>query len=347
MTYTAPLADMRFALREVAGLGKVAELPGYEHATDDTRRCGARGGGQAGRQRARAAQPRGRQGRRQAGERRGAHRAGLHRHLQGIRRRRLELPALRPGIRRPGHAVAPCRHRAGDVAGGQHGLRPGAAAEPGRDRRHPPSRLGRAEGHLPAQDDLRRMDRHHEPHRAAGRLGPRPAQEPRGQERRPLPASPARRSSSPTASTTSPRTSCTWCWRARPTRRPGCAASRCSSCRSSCPSRRQAGQAQRPALRVARAQARHPCQPDLRDELRRRWRRGRLPGRRGRPRPLLHVHHDEQRPPVGRHPGAGDRRARLPAGAPTSPGPACSPRTTAARSRSRCRSSITPTCAAC
>src|SRR3954465_5773573 len=36
MTYTAPLADMRFALREVAGLAKVAGLPGYEHATDDT-----------------------------------------------------------------------------------------------------------------------------------------------------------------------------------------------------------------------------------------------------------------------------------------------------------------------
>jgi alkylation response protein AidB-like acyl-CoA dehydrogenase len=35
MTYTAPLADMRFALREVAELGRVAALPGYEHATDD------------------------------------------------------------------------------------------------------------------------------------------------------------------------------------------------------------------------------------------------------------------------------------------------------------------------
>ncbi len=31
-----PLADMRFALREVAGLAGVAALPGYEHATDDT-----------------------------------------------------------------------------------------------------------------------------------------------------------------------------------------------------------------------------------------------------------------------------------------------------------------------
>jgi 3-(methylthio)propanoyl-CoA dehydrogenase len=36
MTYTAPLADMRFALREVAGLEQVAALPGYGHATDDT-----------------------------------------------------------------------------------------------------------------------------------------------------------------------------------------------------------------------------------------------------------------------------------------------------------------------
>ena len=36
MTYTAPLADMRFALREMAGLQQVAALPGYEHATDDT-----------------------------------------------------------------------------------------------------------------------------------------------------------------------------------------------------------------------------------------------------------------------------------------------------------------------
>jgi alkylation response protein AidB-like acyl-CoA dehydrogenase len=35
MTYKAPLADIRFTLREVAGLGRVSTLPGYEHATDD------------------------------------------------------------------------------------------------------------------------------------------------------------------------------------------------------------------------------------------------------------------------------------------------------------------------
>jgi hypothetical protein len=36
MTYTAPLADIRFTLREVAGVGQVAGLPGYGHANEDT-----------------------------------------------------------------------------------------------------------------------------------------------------------------------------------------------------------------------------------------------------------------------------------------------------------------------
>ncbi len=34
-TYTAPLEDMRFALRELAGLDDIARLPGYEEATAD------------------------------------------------------------------------------------------------------------------------------------------------------------------------------------------------------------------------------------------------------------------------------------------------------------------------
>jgi 3-(methylthio)propanoyl-CoA dehydrogenase len=33
--YTAPLADMRFVLKEIAGIGEIAELPGYEQATPD------------------------------------------------------------------------------------------------------------------------------------------------------------------------------------------------------------------------------------------------------------------------------------------------------------------------
>jgi hypothetical protein len=64
-----------------------------------------------------------------------------------------------------------------------------------------------------------RVDRHHEPDRAPLRHRSRPhAHEGRAARRRVLPPSPARRSSSPPASTTWPRTSCIWCWRACPTR---------------------------------------------------------------------------------------------------------------------------------
>ena len=34
--YAAPLKDMRFVLNELAGLGAVAKLPGYEDATPET-----------------------------------------------------------------------------------------------------------------------------------------------------------------------------------------------------------------------------------------------------------------------------------------------------------------------
>jgi alkylation response protein AidB-like acyl-CoA dehydrogenase len=34
--YVAPLKDMRFVLNELAGLGEVAKLPGYQDATPDT-----------------------------------------------------------------------------------------------------------------------------------------------------------------------------------------------------------------------------------------------------------------------------------------------------------------------
>jgi alkylation response protein AidB-like acyl-CoA dehydrogenase len=35
MTYTAPLKDMRFVLQNIAGMGDISQLPGYEHATAD------------------------------------------------------------------------------------------------------------------------------------------------------------------------------------------------------------------------------------------------------------------------------------------------------------------------
>ena len=73
------------------------------------------------------------------------------------------------------------------------------------------------------------------------------------------------------------------------------------------------GAQQRRQVRVDRAQARHPREPHLRDGLRRQGRRGRLSGRRGEPRPRVHVHHDEPGALLGRHGGRGHRRARLPA----------------------------------
>src|SRR5262245_14407599 len=35
-TYSAPLKEMRFVLNELAGLGEVAKLPGYQDASPDT-----------------------------------------------------------------------------------------------------------------------------------------------------------------------------------------------------------------------------------------------------------------------------------------------------------------------
>ena len=93
------------------------------------------------------------------------------------------------------------------------------------------------------EDGHRRVDRHHEPHRARRRLRRRCVAHPGGPPATTAPtASPARRSSSRSASTTSPTTSSTSCWPAPPTRRPARRASPASSCRSSC-SRRGRGPA--------------------------------------------------------------------------------------------------------
>ncbi len=205
------------------------------------------------------------------------------------------------------------------------------------------------------QARLRRMDRHDELDRAAGRLGPRRADHPRAcrpmtRRAATITASPARRSSSPTATMISPTTSSTWCWRALPTRRRAARASRCSWCRNSCPTP-TGGLGARNEIRALapRAQARHPRQPDLRHGLWRRWRRRRLAGRRGKPRPRIHVHDDEQRPARCRAAGCRDRRARLSAGArlcPDARAGQADRRPPAADDR-RCRSSIIPTCGAC
>ena len=229
-------------------------------------------------------------------------------------------------------------------------LRAVPAADPGRDRSASTiTASDEQKATYPAQADLGRMDRHHEPDRAAGRLGPRRAQQPRRCRRATTTGSPARRSSSPTASTTSPRTSSTWCWRARPTRRPACSGISLFIVPKFLVNA-DGTLGERNDLRCVSLEHKlgiH-ASPTCVHGVRRRRRRGRLPGRRGRPRPRLHVHHDEQRPAVGRHPGPGDRRARLPAGrAPIARSRVQSKDDGSAKPRAGRRSSTTPTCAAC
>ena len=199
-----------------------------------------------------------------------------------------------------------------------------------------------------AEDGRRRMDRHHEPDRAAMRHRSRPARAPR-RCRRPTAAtrSPAPRSSSRPASTTSPTTSSIWCSPASRARRPASRASRCSSCRNSWSNADGTlGARNGVVLRLDRAQDGHPRQFDLRDELRRRHR---LADRRGEQGPAAHVRDDERGAPRRRRAGPGAVRGRLPERrrlCPRAPaGPLADGRRRRPTSRPT-RSSCIPTCAA-
>ena len=157
--------------------------------------------------------------------------------------------------------------------------------------------------------------------------------------------SPARRSSSPSASTTWPTTSSTSCWPASPTRPPGTKGISCFIVpKFLVDDDGTLGERNDVHVRVDRAQDGHQRQPDVRARLRRRRR---LPHRRGEPGHALHVHDDEQRPPGGRRRGPGGRRARLPAGARSTPSERRQGRAAGAPAGRARRSSSTPTCAGC
>ena len=166
------------------------------------------------------------------------------------------------------------------------------------------------------------MDRHHEPDRARGRLRRgRAAHQGRAGRTTAPGASPARRSSSPSASTTWPTTSSIWCWPASPARRRAPRASPASSSPSTWSTRtgRSGARNDVRCVSIEHKLGIH-ASPTCVMSLRRRRRRGRLPGRRGQPGHALHVHHDEQRPAVGRRRGPRHRRAGLPGRARLRPG---------------------------
>ena len=103
------------------------------------------------------------------------------------------------------------RHRGQRISAlRQPGVRNVSRPDPGRDRRDAGQGHGRAEADLCPQHGRRQMDRDDEPDRAALRHRSRPPQDPRRSAgRTAATSSPAPRSSSPPASTISPRTSST------------------------------------------------------------------------------------------------------------------------------------------
>ncbi len=222
MTYRAPVAEMFFTMRHVAGLDRAIAEGLYGDLTPDLVETILE---EAGRFANEAIAPLNR-----VGDQRGAvFKDGAVTMPPGFKEAyrawsEAGWNAL-PGPVEYGGQGLPTLLNSGlrrDVERGLHGLRPRPAADDGRHRGAGRARLGGAEGALPRKARLRRMDGDHEPDRAAGRLRSRRAAHPRrAGGRRHATGSPARRSSSPTASTISPTTSSIWCWRACPTRPPG------------------------------------------------------------------------------------------------------------------------------
>ena len=237
--YTPPLRDMQFVMHEVLDVvDELKAMPRYADIDADTINAVLEEGGKFA---AEVAFPLNRSGDEQgctldADDARGAHARGLQGGLAAVRRRRLAVAGLRPGLRRPGPAGAAEPVLLRDAQLGQPGLDdvPGPVAR----RLRMPARPRHAEQKALYLPKLitGEWTRHDVPDRAAVRHRPGPAAH-QGRAAAPTAAtsSPAARSSSPPASTTWRRTSSTWCWRGCPTRRRAARASRCSWCRSSCP----------------------------------------------------------------------------------------------------------------
>ena len=118
--YTAPLRDMQFVIKELAGLDAIDEPARLRRGDARSGRCGAGGGGQVRHRRARPLNVARRSHGLQARRWRGHHAAGLQGRLPAVRRSRLD----RPGRRAPSAAARACRiwsrRGVGDVERGQH-----------------------------------------------------------------------------------------------------------------------------------------------------------------------------------------------------------------------------------
>ncbi len=164
--YNAPIRDMQFVMRELAGLDEVMQLPGNEEVSADLVDAILE---EADKFASGVLAPLNWTGDQEGAKwkrRRGRHRAGLEDAYTQFAESGWTAPAVRPGIRRPGPAQAARPGGHGDVEVGQHGLLAVPDAHQRRHRGADAARHRRAEGPVPAEDDRGRMDRHDEPHRA-------------------------------------------------------------------------------------------------------------------------------------------------------------------------------------
>ena len=239
MTYKAPLADIAFALKYGASFSSAIDQGLFGELTMDdvdavlTRSRALRRRGH------RAAQSRRRQIRHAVQGRRRHHGAGLEGSLQGLADRRLERTCRRRSIsaarrcRRPSAPPAPKCGRAPRWPSPYGPLLTMGAIDALDD--HGSDELkktyleklvtGEWTGTMQLTEPQAGSDVGALAHARRARAATAPI------------ASPDKRSSSPMASTISPTTSSTSCWRGCPTRRPARAAFRCSWCRNSCSSR--------------------------------------------------------------------------------------------------------------
>ncbi len=238
------------------------------------------------------------------------------------------------------------RHRhAGDDDGGEHGVLTVPVAHPGRHRHARALRRRAAARDVPAEDGDRGVDRHDEPHRAAGGVGRRRPHHACGTGRRRHVADHR------TEDLHHVRRA-----RSRRQHRPPRPRSRSRRAardegdlvlhRPQVPRRRRwfDRTAQRRRVCVARGQDGHQRQSDVRDGV-----RGcrRVPRRRAQPGHALHVQDDEHGEAVGRHRRSGRRRPGVPAGGGVRQRTGAGSSGRRRRPTATPRSSNTPTCAGC
>jgi len=245
--------------------------------------------------------------------------ARFSRRLMGLRRSRL---SRRGELARVGRAglPGPRGHRARrNVEGLQPRLLIVQHADPGR---HRGPGLGRTPADLPVTPRQGPMNRDDEPDRAPGRIGPVQSPDESHARGGPVPAEGDQdlhhlgrprhgREHRPP--------------RARPHRRRAAGPTGIVAVsHAQADARRRAGSShapQRRGARVARAQARHPCQPHGGHAVRRGDGRDRIPGRRSGRWPGMHVHHNEQRSLERRPRGRRAVRSGLSGGARLCPAP--------------------------